>query len=153
MHFIKIILGHMWRLKSCQKQFSLAKSYNLQFSACSKTLYHFKQLRLSFSCCFWYLICTCVICLLIFLSCPFSADEYGCMLSMCLPDHLSLSTNKQRKLGNRAWYLTTSQEAWGWFSSKPYKLLPPCALNHRLIPSLSYEFKPLFIFPICQKRR
>ena len=92
-HFIKIIFGHMWRLKSCQKQFSLAKSYNLQFSACSKTLYHLQQLRLSFSYCFWYLICTCVW-ILIFLSCPFSADEYGCMLSMCLPDHLSLPTCK-----------------------------------------------------------
>ena len=69
-HFVKIIFGHMWRLKSCQKQFSLAKSYNLQFSACSKTLYHLQQLRLSFSYYFWHLMCTCVW-ILIFLSCPF----------------------------------------------------------------------------------
>ena len=90
-HFIKIIFGLMWRLKSCQKQFSLAKSYNLQFSACSKTLYHLQQLYCSY--CFRYLICISVW-ILIFMSCPFSEDEYGCMLSMCLPDHLSLPTCK-----------------------------------------------------------
>ena len=38
-----------------------------------------------------------------------------------------ISTNMLRKLGNRAWYLTTIQEAWGWFSPKPYKFLPHCA--------------------------
>ena len=144
-HFIKIVFGHMWRLKSCQKQFSLAKSYNLQFSACSKTLYHFQQLRLSFSYCFWYFMNMCI-----------NIDLFVLWIWMYAKYVFArplISTNMQRKLGNRAWYLTTSQKAWGWFSSKPDKFLPPCARNHRLIPILSYELKPLFIFPICHKRR
>ena len=150
-HFIKIIFGHMWRLKSCQKQFSLAKSYNLQFSACSKTLYHLKQLWLSFSYCFWYAISTCINILV--LSCPFSAAEYRCMLSMCLPDHLSLSTNKQRKLGNRAWYLTTSQEAWVWFSLKPYKFLPPLCPESSSYPNPELWVQASFHLPDLSKKK
>ena len=150
-HFIKIIFGHMWRLKSCQKQFSLAKSYNLQFSACSKTLYHLQQLRLSFS--YWFLVFNMNVCMNIDLFVLSFFRRWIWMYAKYVFARPLISTNMQRKLGNRAWYLTTSQEAWGWFSSKPDKFLPPCALNHRLIPILSYEFKPLFIFPICHKRR